>query len=114
ERSGHRSGSAPVRGRLRGVRRGRRVVVPPPPLRAVRARRVLRLLPQPARPRPRGLLRPPGGPQLRARRGLVLELRHRAAGGRGGAGPAAAPSRRPAGTGPARSGAGRLAVAAAL
>ena len=64
--------------RLRRVRRGGRLVVPPAPVRAVRARRLLRLLAVPARHRARQGHRAPADPELRAGRGLVLELPGRA------------------------------------
>src|SRR5215211_7576768 len=110
ERPGDRPLGAAVGHRVRRVRGGRWVVVPPPPLRAVRARRLLRLLAQPARPGSRRVRRSPGGAQLRTGRGLVLGLLDRAAGGRGGPRAAGEPPRRPARPRTARPGAGRLAV----
>ena len=100
---------------LRRVRRSRGLVVPPAPLYAVRAHRLLRLLAGAARQRARGGHRAPADQELRAGRVMVLELR----GGpdvlkRPGAGPAGAPSRRPAGAGPGGPGAQGLAVAPAL
>ena len=62
------------RHRLRRVRERQRLVVPPAPLRGVRAHRVLRQLAVAARQRARGRRRAPADPQLRAGRGLVLEL----------------------------------------
>ena len=67
------------RHRLRRVRPGRRLVGAPAPLRPVRPRRLLRLLPGPARHRALPGHRAPGDPELRARRGLVLGLPHRRA-----------------------------------
>src|SRR6516165_12621253 len=101
--------------RLCRVRGSPGLVVPPPALCAVRAHRLLRLLAGPACQRARGGHRAPDRPELRAGRGMVLELR----GGphvlkRPGAGPARAPSPRPAGARPGRARAPRLAVSAAL
>src|SRR5215203_3184854 len=114
ERPGDRPLGAAVGHRVRRVRGGRWVVVSPPPWRAVRGRRLLRLLAQPARPGSRRVRRSPGGAQLRTGRGLVLGLLDRAAGGRGGPRAAREPPRRPARTRTARPGAGRLAVPTAL
>jgi hypothetical protein len=100
---------------LRRMRRSRGLVVPPAPLYAVRAHRLLRLLAVPARERPCGRHRAPAHQELRAGRVVVLELR----GGpdvrqRPGACPARAPSRRPAGARPGGPRTTRLAVEAPL
>src|SRR5512146_3229577 len=50
------------------------LVVPPPPLRPLRTRRLLRLLAQPACPRPLPAERAPLHPELRTGRGMVLGL----------------------------------------
>src|SRR5580704_10988716 len=112
--SDRRDGPA-QRDRLRRVRRSRGLVVPPAPLYPVRAHRLLRLLARPARQCARGGDGSPADPQLRARRGVVLELRGEPdVLQRPGPGPARAPSRRPAGTWPGGPRAPRLAVPAAL
>src|SRR5690349_7622339 len=100
---------------LRRVRRSRGLVVPPAPLYAVRAHRLLRLLAGPACQPPCGRRRAPADQELRAGRVVVLELR----GGpdvrqRPGTGPARAPSGRPAGTRPSGPGTEGLAVAPPL
>ena len=95
ERRGHRPGRAAERHRLRRVRRRRRLVGAPAPLRAVRAHRLLRLLAGPARERARGRDRPPDRAELRAGRGLVLGLRERGLLRRPGARRPAAPPGRP-------------------
>ncbi len=65
------------RHRLRGMRGGGRLVAAPAPLYAVRAHRLLRQLAGPARDRALQGDRPPGDPQLRAGRELVLVLPQR-------------------------------------
>ena len=75
ERPRPRPRSAAQRHRLRRVPRHGRLVVPPAALRALRPRRLLRLLAVPARQPPCGGRRAPDRPELRARRGLVLGLR---------------------------------------
>ena len=78
DRSRHRSDRRAERSRLRRVPGDRRrLVVPPPALRAVRACRLLRLVAVAARQPARGGDRAPDRPELRAGRGLVLELRDR-------------------------------------
>ena len=76
--SRHRSGGAPEWLRVRRVHGGRRLVAAPAPLRALRPRRLLRFLARPARQPPRGRDRAPARQELRAGRGVVLELRDRA------------------------------------
>jgi hypothetical protein len=76
-RDRNRSRGTAERPRLRRVSCLRWLVVPPPPVRALRPRRLLRLLAVPTREPPRRRPAPPDRPELRARRGMVLELRDR-------------------------------------
>src|SRR5262245_34130602 len=92
----------------------RRLVVPPPSLRPMRPHRLLRLVAVAARPRARRRLGASCRVQLRTGRGLVLELRRFRVRVRTGARSPGAPPARPAGPGPARAGAVRLADAPAL
>ena len=73
----HRPVRAAQRRGLRRLRRGRRLVGPPAPVRAVRSRRLLRHVAVAARARARRGVGPPGRAHVRARRGLVLGLRGR-------------------------------------
>jgi hypothetical protein len=70
----YRSGRSTNRNWLRGLSRLWRMVVAPTTLRGVRAHRMLRQLPESARNGPCDLVGSPCHPQLRAGRGLVLEL----------------------------------------
>ena len=106
---------AAQRERLRRVRRGGRLVVPPAPVRPVRAHRLLRLVAVPARQRARQGGRPPGHPELRAARGVVLELPGRpAVRARTRTGAAAPPPAQPDHARPGRPGPRRLAGPPAL
>src|SRR3954452_12280754 len=77
QRTRHRPGGATQWTGVHGVHAGGGMVVPPAPLRHLRARRVLRLLPVPARDPALPRERSRDDPELRTRRGLVLELPHR-------------------------------------
>src|SRR6478752_9664671 len=110
----HRPDRGARRNGLRRMPGRRRVVVPPAPLRPVRAHRLLRQLTRAARQRPFATVGSPADPELRTGRGLVLELPGWAVLQRPGPVPAAQPPGRPAGAGPGRARARRLAQPAAL
>ena len=99
---------------MRRVSRIRWLVVPPSSLRRLWPHRLLRLVAIPARQPARGHRRSPGGPELRARRGLVLGLRERALHRWPGAGSAPPSPARPARAGTYGSGAPRLGATVAL
>ena len=99
---------------MRRVSRIRWLVVPPSSLRRLRPHRLLRLVAIPARQPPRGRRRSSGGPELRARRGLVLGLRERALHGGPGVGSAPPSPARPTRAGTNGSCAPRLGTAVAL
>src|SRR5499427_763565 len=100
---------------LHRVRGERRLVVPPAPVRPMRAHRLLRLLTGPAREPSCSRFRAPGDPEFRAGRVMVLELRREPdVRQRPGPGTAGASPARAAGARPGRPGTPRLAVPPAL
>jgi hypothetical protein len=90
------------------------LVVPPAPLRALRAHRLLRLIAVAACDSTRGGSPASGCPELRAWRGLVLGLRDRAVPGGSPPRSAASSPARPAGAGAGGPGAPRMGAPAAL
>jgi hypothetical protein len=90
-----RSRGSTERDRLRGVSRVWGLVAAPTAVCGVRPHWMLRQLSQPARDRACELFRSPSNPQLRARRGLVLELPNKRIHGRASPRTPAASSGRP-------------------